>query len=92
MVTVGTTAVQLWQGTGKGASFVIEADPANTGTVRISSIDPKVTTSFVSLIAGQQQTFYGFTRSIWAIGSAAGQLVYVELLDEGESIIFPKGP
>jgi hypothetical protein len=92
MTVVGTTAVMLWQG-GKKQSFVIEADPANSGTVRISSIDPSVVSSFVSLIAGQQQTFYSFGRSIWAIASAAGQLVYVELLDDTEgAVVFPKGP
>ena len=92
MATVGTTAVLLWQGTGKKASFVIEADPANSGTVRISSQDPSVVSSFVSLAAGQQQAFAGFSRSIYAVGSGAGQLVYVELLDDtGTSTIFSKG-
>jgi hypothetical protein len=82
----------LWQGTGQASDFVIEADPANTGTVRISSIDPTVVSSFISLLAGQQQPFAGFSRSIWAIGSAAGQLVYVDLIDNSGAMVFSKGP
>lgn len=91
MALVGTTAVLLWQGT-KATSFVVEADPGNSGTVKISSVDPSVAASFVSLIAGQQQVFVDFSRSLWAIGSAAGQLVYIELQDDTGGFTFPKGP
>ena len=92
MATVGTTAVQLWQGTGRPASFVIEADPGNSGVVRISSTDPHVVANFITLSAGQQQPFNGFSRSIWAVGSAAGQLVYVDLVDDVGAETASKGP
>ena len=92
MTSVGTTPIQLLQRV-VGQSFVVEADPGNSGTVKISSVDQNVAASFISLLAGQQQPFVNWTGTLYALGSASGQNVYVELLSSNDGgPALSKGP
>lgn len=81
---VTTTASQILSTGFERETFVIEADDTNTDKVRISSVDPSVTKSWVSLSAGQQVTFYRWRGTIWAIAKAGTQNVYAELFGGGE--------
>lgn len=92
MVVLSTTAQMLFATNGKRMSFVVEADPGNsTNNVRISTIDNAVASSFVTLKAGQQQSFKNFLGTIYAVASANTPAVYVEMIDEGAGYS-QKGP
>ena len=77
MVVLTTTAQLLI--TADNDSFVIEADPNNTVNAKISSTDPNVSLSFVTLVPNQQQVFEEWTGPIYAASSSSTCSVYVEL-------------
>ena len=77
MVVLTTTAQLLI--TANSDSFVIEADPANTVNARISSTDPNVSISFVSLVPGQQQVYEFWTGPVYGVSASSTCSVYVEM-------------
>jgi len=77
MVVLTTTAQLLI--TADNASFVIEADPANAVNARISSTDPNVSISFISLVPGQQQVYEDWTGPVYGASATSTCLVYVEM-------------
>ncbi len=83
MVAITTTASQLITTNGRKMSFVIEADAGNsTNNVRISSQDNAVAASFITLKAGQQQSYRNWSGTIYCVASANTPSVYVEMVDD----------
>jgi len=86
MVVLSTTAILLY--TANHDNFVVEADPGNTTNVRLSSTDPNVAVSFISLVGGQQQVYEDWVGSIWAVAASATPSVYVEFPNKGTARTF----
>jgi hypothetical protein len=83
-VVVLTTTAQLLI-TADNISFVIEADPGNTVNAKISSTDPTVSISFVSLVPNQQQVFEEWTGPVYGASASSTCSVYVELMPKSGS-------
>ena len=90
MVVLSTTAQLLF--TAVNESFLIEADPANTVNARLSSTDPSVSLSFVSLAGGQQQIYENWTGPVYAVSASSTCLVYVEMITRGTQGTSAKAP
>lgn len=90
MTAVGTSASQILQYVVE-RSFVLEADPGNSAPIQISSVDPTVTTSFVTLKAGQQEPFENWTGTLWALSTASTK-VYIEFMDGKGKALGKFGP
>ncbi len=82
--TVGVTEQRVAHVNDRRASMSLIADPANTGTLYIAYDDPDVTTTGnrqgIPLSAGDiitEEPPAVFTGEVWAIGSAAGQVLIV---------------
>ena len=88
--TIGTTAVRVCDKNRSRAGFTLEADDGNTGNIFFAYDRPGVTNAGAGigskLKPGAQAVESPpavFTGEVWAIGSAAGQVLYVfETTDE----------